>query len=88
MATLQEKIECEQRTRELLENQGVPQPDYVEYGYTCIRLMWADSKVVMVVQIDEPPEGWEQFEAEADAERAALMHESSDPDEEPEPRDS
>ena len=43
--------------RELLEDSGVPPPDEVEYGYTCIRLFWHETKSVVVIDIDEPPEG-------------------------------
>ena len=57
MATLPQKIEAEQRTREFLERSGLPQPDMVEYGFTCIRLFFEDSKTVLVIDIDEPPEG-------------------------------
>jgi len=57
MATLAEKIRAEKRMRDLLREGGLPQPDYVEYGYTCIRLFFMDTKTVVVVDIDEPPEG-------------------------------
>ena len=57
MATLDQKIEAERNAREMVERGGMPQPDWVEYGYTCIRLIWSESKVVLVVDIDEPPEG-------------------------------
>ena len=59
MATLAEKIQCERDAREMLRNGGLPEPDRVEYGHTCIRLFWEESKVVLVVDIDEPPEGFE-----------------------------
>ncbi len=54
MATLAEKIQCEQDTRAMLERNRVPQPDRVEYGHTCIRLFWEKSKVVLIVDIDDP----------------------------------
>ena len=54
MATLAQKIDAERRMRELLEQGGLPQPDRVEYGYTCIRLFFEDAKQVVVVDIDEP----------------------------------
>ena len=60
MATLAQKIEAEKRMRELLEENGLPQPDYVEYGFTCIRLFFEASKTVVVIDIDEPPEGGEE----------------------------
>src|SRR5581483_12273014 len=36
MASLAQKIQCEARMRELLESEGMPPPDEVEYGYGCI----------------------------------------------------
>jgi hypothetical protein len=54
MATLAEKIRTEHRMRGLLEENGLPQPDHVEYGFTCIRLFFEDTKTVIVVDIDEP----------------------------------
>jgi hypothetical protein len=54
MATLAQKIEAENRMRDLLEESGLPQPDHVEYGYTCIRLFFNQTKQVVVIDIDEP----------------------------------
>ena len=59
MATLTEKIQCERDAREMLKQGGLPEPDRVEYGHTCIRLFWEESKVVLVVDIDEPPPDFE-----------------------------
>ncbi len=56
MATLKQKIQAEQRMRELLEQEGMPEPDSIEYGHGCIRLFFEQSKVVLSVDIDEPPE--------------------------------
>jgi hypothetical protein len=64
MATLQQKIEAERSAREMVEQSDLPQPDWVEYGYTCIRLIWEEPKVVLIVDIDEPSEGFEDGEAE------------------------
>lgn len=58
MATLSEKIEAESKMRELLAKNELAQPDRIEYGYTCIRLFWEQPKTCVIVQIDEPPEGW------------------------------
>ena len=55
MATLKQKIDAEQRGREMLDQGGLPQPDYVEYGYTCIRFFWVERKAAMIIEIDEPP---------------------------------
>jgi hypothetical protein len=54
MATLAQKIEAETRMRELLESSGLPQPDYVEYGFTCIRLFFNETKTMVVIDIDDP----------------------------------
>jgi hypothetical protein len=54
MATLAQKIEAEKRMRDLLEEAGLPEPDYVEYGFTCIRLFFNPSKTVVVIDIDDP----------------------------------
>jgi hypothetical protein len=64
MATLKQKLRAEVRVRELMEEEGVPLPDRVEYGYGCIRLFWDGPKVVLIVDIDEP--GREPDEAEFD----------------------
>lgn len=56
MATLRQKIDCERQTRDFLEENELPQPNAVEYGHTCIRLIFHDPKVVLVIDIDEPPE--------------------------------
>jgi hypothetical protein len=56
MATLAQKIHAEQLMRDFLEEYGLPQPDHVEYGFTCIRLFYEKSKTVIVFDIDEPEE--------------------------------
>ena len=55
MATLKEKISAERRARSLLEQADLPQPDAVEYGCTCVRLLWEEPKTVLVIGIEEPP---------------------------------
>lgn len=55
MATLKQKIEAEAAGRRLLVEGGLPQPDGVEYGHTCIRFLWNERKVALVIEIDEPP---------------------------------
>ncbi len=61
MATLKQKVEAEVRTRELIEEHGLPKPDAIEYGCTCIRVFWHEPKTVLVIDIDEPPPGWESI---------------------------
>jgi hypothetical protein len=56
MATLKQKVQAEHAGRALLENGGLPQPDAVEYGHTCIRFFWNAPKLVLVIDIDEPPD--------------------------------
>jgi hypothetical protein len=56
MASLVQKIDCERQTRDFLAEHGLPQPDAVEYGHTCIRLLFHDPKLALVIDIDEPPE--------------------------------
>ena len=54
MATLAQKIEAEKRMRDLLEENGLPSPDFVEYGYTCVRFFFYETKHVVVIDIDTP----------------------------------
>jgi len=54
VATLVQRIEAEKRMRDLLEEAGLPQPDYVEYGFTCIRLLFNSVRQVVIIDIDEP----------------------------------
>jgi hypothetical protein len=54
MASLRQKIAAEHSVRELLEKNGLPEPDEVEYGYGCIRLLFHEPKTALIVDIDEP----------------------------------
>jgi hypothetical protein len=53
MATLERKKEAERRMLELVEVGGLPEPDAIEYGETCIRVFWNESKLVVIVDLDE-----------------------------------
>ena len=53
MAPIDEKQQAERRMLQLLEDGGLPRPDAVEYGERCIRLLWHDRKVAVVVDLDE-----------------------------------
>ena len=55
MATYRQKITAERKVRELLANEGLPLPDRIEYGEDCIRLLWIQQKVCMVVDINDMP---------------------------------
>jgi len=63
MATVEQKIRCEHRARELLAEQGLPVPALIEYGYTCIRLIWPESRLALRIDIDD----------EATTERVVLI---------------
>jgi hypothetical protein len=58
MATISEKIRAETTMRQVLEEYELPQPDRVEYGHGCVRLFFSESKTVVVIDIDDPPEPW------------------------------
>jgi hypothetical protein len=47
---------AEQRIRGLLRENNIDAPDVVEYAPSCLRLLWNDRKVAIV--IDLPPEGF------------------------------
>ncbi len=53
IATVEQKIRCEHRARELLAEQGLPVPALIEYGYTCIRLIWPESRLALRIDIDD-----------------------------------
>ncbi|GAC1584019.1 MAG: hypothetical protein NVS3B18_16920 [Candidatus Dormibacteria bacterium] len=53
MATVEQKIRCEHRARELLVEQGLPLPTLIEYGYTCIRFIWPESRLALRIDIDD-----------------------------------
>jgi hypothetical protein len=73
MATLAQKIEAEKRMRDLLEENDLPQPDYVEYGFTCIRLFFEHAGQIVVIDIDEPEDADAAFDEDvawSDGDRA------------------
>ena len=76
MATLEQKIRCERDARVFCEEYGLPNPDRIEYGYTCIRLFWDEPKTALVIDIDGP-----DALAEAAAEPDAVLR-AGDSDEE------
>jgi len=53
MDNLREKIAAEHKVRSLLDREGLPPPDRVEYGLTCVRLFWDGPRVALVVDLDE-----------------------------------
>jgi hypothetical protein len=80
MATLGQKIAAERSGRAMLEKGGLRQPDHVEYGHTCIRFFWEEEKLVLVIDIDAPPEGFERVGVDlADAARELAGPDPHDP---------
>jgi hypothetical protein len=57
MATLKQKIAAERAVREMLEDNGLPEPDRVEYGSSCIRFLFEEPKLAVVIEVDEFPVG-------------------------------
>ncbi len=49
---------------------GLPEPDQIEYGDTCIRLFWEEAKTALVIDIDGP-DALAEAALEADAALAA-----------------
>ena len=70
MATLRQKIRCERDARTFCEEYGLPEPDQIEYGYTCIRLFWDEPKTALVIDIDSP-DALAEIAAEEEAARRA-----------------
>ena len=44
---------AERRMVELLDGAGLPPPDEVQYGHACVRMLWHDRKVAVVVDVSE-----------------------------------
>jgi hypothetical protein len=56
MAITSEHEAAEQAMRELLEREGLPQPDEVERRETSILLLWHATKLAVVIDLEEGPE--------------------------------
>ncbi|HET9074663.1 MAG TPA: hypothetical protein VFN48_08800 [Solirubrobacteraceae bacterium] len=53
MASIDQKQQAERRMMDLLADSGLPLPDQVEYGADCVRLLWLDRKLAVVIDLDE-----------------------------------
>lgn len=53
MAPIDQKQRAERRMIRLLKDAGLPLPDEVEYGERCVRFLWHDRKVAVVVDLDD-----------------------------------
>ncbi|MEA2431638.1 MAG: hypothetical protein QOI19_2111 [Thermoleophilaceae bacterium] len=56
MAIASEHEAAEQAMRELLEREGLPQPDEVEHRERSILLLWHATKLAVVIDLEEGPE--------------------------------
>jgi hypothetical protein len=70
MAPIDQKQLAERRMLQLLEDSGLPLPDEVQYGEGCVRLLWHDRKVAVVVDLDD---GFAAREADGDYDREGIV---------------
>ena len=54
--TSEEKLEAEHRFREFLRDYDLPEPDEVEYGFTCLRFYYNEPKACVVFDLDPDAE--------------------------------
>jgi hypothetical protein len=53
MAPIDRKQQAERRILALLEDSGLPLPDEVHYGIDCVRFLWLDRKVAVVIDLED-----------------------------------
>ena len=53
VAPIDHRQRVERRMRTLLRDYGLPCPDEVRYGERCVRFLWHDRKVAVVVDLDD-----------------------------------
>ncbi len=56
MASIDQKQLVERRFMALIEDSGLPLPDEVEYGTDCVRFLWLDRKLVVIVDLENSGE--------------------------------
>jgi hypothetical protein len=66
--TSEEKLEAEHRFREFLRDYDLPQPDAVEYGFTCLRFYYSEPKMCVVFDLDPDAEDDPDADDDPDAE--------------------
>lgn len=59
MATRRELQAVEESVQRLLRDNGLAPPDEVEYWETSIACLWHETKTCVVIEVDEPREGYE-----------------------------
>lgn len=62
MATIRQRNQVERKLRELIADNGLPEPDVIEHGFTCVRALWFDRKLAVVIDIDSPPDAEDDIE--------------------------
>jgi hypothetical protein len=53
VAPIDQKQRVERRMIRLLDDYGLPLPDEVQHGERCVRFLWHDRKVAVVVDLDD-----------------------------------
>jgi len=46
-------LAAEIKMRELLEREGLPEPDSVEYGHQTVDFVWLDEKLIIQIDMTE-----------------------------------
>ena len=54
MASLTDKRRVERQMMDLITESGTEPPDAIEYGYGCVRFIWTERKLAVVIDIDPP----------------------------------
>jgi hypothetical protein len=57
MAATSQHQAAEEALRELLPRTGLPQPDEVEYRDASVVFLWHETKLAVIIDLDDPPVG-------------------------------
>jgi hypothetical protein len=70
VAPIDDRHRIERRMLGLVREYGLPAPDEVQHGERCVRFLWHDRKVAVVVDLDD----FEEIEADGgyDPERLTM----------------
>jgi hypothetical protein len=55
MTNFEQHRAAERAMRELLPGAGLPPPDEVEYEETSVVMLWHETKLAVVIDLDDPP---------------------------------
>jgi hypothetical protein len=56
MPPLKQFIDTHRRMQDLIDSAGLPKPDRVEYGHQCVRLLWWEQKLMVVIDLEGDPD--------------------------------